>query len=55
MSFLLENLPANPAVERFIDLSFAISERLIRLLDQRGMTQRDLANLLGQEESEISQ
>lgn len=54
MSFLLNDIPANPAIDRFIELSFEMSERIIRLLSEKGMTQRDLANLLGKKDSEIS-
>ena len=36
------------------ELSFAIAERIVEVLKQKGMTRRDLANKLGKRESEIS-
>lgn len=43
------------AQERAIfDLNFQISERLYHLLRERNMTKRDLANLTGKKESEVS-
>lgn len=43
------------AQERVIfDLNFQISERLYHLLRERNMTKRDLANLTGKKESEVS-
>ena len=36
------------------ELYFAIAERIVEVLKQKGMTRRDLANKLGKRESEIS-
>lgn len=36
------------------DLNFQISERLYHVLRERNMTKRDLANLTGKKESEVS-
>lgn len=36
------------------ELSFAIAERIVEVLKQKGMTQRDLAQKLNKRESEVS-
>lgn len=36
-----------------IDLSFAISDKLDAILQERGMTQKEFAKLIGKSESEI--
>lgn len=36
------------------DLNFDISERLHRILRERGLTKRDLARMTGKKESEVS-
>ena len=41
-------------IKREIDLSFYIVDRISEILQLRGMTQKDLADLLGKKESEIS-
>lgn len=41
-------------IKREIDLSFYIVDKIAEILQLRGMTQKDLANLLGKKESEIS-
>ena len=40
--------------KRYIDKSFAISDRIITLLERKQMTQRQLAEKMGKRESEIS-
>ena len=52
MNQLAEELPESS--KRFVDKSFAISRRILHLLDQAGISQRDLADRLGKAESEIS-
>lgn len=52
MNQLAEELPESS--KRFVDRSFAISRRIHFLLEEAGITQRDLADLLGKAESEIS-
>ncbi len=37
-----------------VDLSFLIVDRIHSILQERGLKQKDLANLLGKKESEIS-
>jgi transcriptional regulator with XRE-family HTH domain len=41
-------------VKRFIDNSIEIANQIHYILERQGKTQRDLANLLGKKESEIS-
>ena len=41
-------------IKREIDLSFFIVDRISEILQSKGMTQKDLADLLGKKESEIS-
>ena len=41
-------------VKREIDLSFYVVNKIAEILQSKGMTQKDLANLLGKKESEIS-
>ena len=36
-----------------IDLSFAISDKLDAILQERGMTQKEFAKLIGKSESEV--
>ncbi len=36
------------------EMSFAIAERIVEILKQKGMTRRDLAKILDKRESEIS-
>ncbi|MBR6589010.1 MAG: helix-turn-helix transcriptional regulator [Bacteroidaceae bacterium] len=37
-----------------IDLSWAISDKLAAILEERGMTQRDFAKIVGKTETEVS-
>lgn len=48
----LEAIPEDRMAE--FELSFAIAERIVEVLKQKGMNRRDLANKLGNRESEIS-
>lgn len=41
-------------VKRFVDHSFDVVNQIHDILERQGKTQRDLANLLGKKESEIS-
>lgn len=41
-------------IKRETDLSFYIVDRVAEILQSKGMTQRDLADLLGKNESEVS-
>ncbi len=44
----------SPEVRRRVDLSFLIVDRIHNILEEKGLKQKDLANLLGKNESEIS-
>lgn len=44
----------SPEVRRRVDLSFLIVDRIHAILEAKGMKQKDLARLLGKNESEIS-
>ena len=44
----------SPEVRRSISLSFLIVDRIHAILEERGLKQKDLANMLGKKESEIS-
>lgn len=41
-------------IRRRVDLSFLIVDRIHSILQERGLKQKDLANMLGKKESEIS-
>ncbi len=44
----------SPKVRRCVDLSFLIVDRIHSILEEKGLKQKDLANMLGKKESEIS-
>lgn len=44
----------SPEVKRRVDLSFLIVDRIHSVLEEQGLRQRDLADLLHKKESEIS-
>ncbi|MDD6888747.1 MAG: helix-turn-helix transcriptional regulator [Bacteroidales bacterium] len=44
----------NPEVRRIVNLSFEIVDRIHTILNEKGMKQKDLAERLGKNESEIS-
>ena len=44
----------SPEVKRCVDLSFQIVDRIHSILEERGLRQKDLAEMLGKKESEIS-
>ncbi len=43
-----------PEVQKQVDLCVAIANRVYDLLEERGMSQRDLARALGKTETEVS-
>ncbi|NMB82256.1 MAG: helix-turn-helix transcriptional regulator [Ignavibacteria bacterium] len=49
---ILESIPDE--VKQSVDLSMAIASQINSILKKKDLTQRDLANLLGKKESEIS-
>ena len=44
----------SPEVSRSVNLSLLIVDRIPVILEERGFKQKDLANMLGKKESEIS-
>ncbi|MDE6076773.1 MAG: helix-turn-helix domain-containing protein [Muribaculaceae bacterium] len=44
----------SPEVRRSVTLSFLIVDRIYAILEERGLKQKNLANMLGKKESEIS-
>ena len=43
-----------PEVNKQVDLCVSIANRVYAILEQKGMTQRDLAHMLGKTETEVS-
>lgn len=44
----------NPEIRKSVDLSFQIVDRIHQILEEKGLRQKDLAELLGKSEAEIS-
>src|SRR5687768_1387256 len=44
----------SPEVKRMIDHSFAVIDRIDKIMVQKGISQKDLADKLGKRESEVS-
>ena len=44
----------SPEVHKSVTLSFLIVDRIHAILEERGLKQKDLADMLGKKESEIS-
>lgn len=44
----------NPETRKSVDLSFQIVDRIHQILEEKGLRQKDLAELLGKSEAEIS-
>ena len=44
----------SPEVRRRVDLTLLIVDRIHSILEEKGLKQKDLANMLGNKESEIS-
>ena len=42
----------SPEVRRRVDLSFLIVDRIHNILEEKGLKQKDLANMLGKKESD---
>ena len=47
-------MQVNPEVRQRVDLSFQIVDRIYEILQAKGLRQKDLAQLLGKKEAEIS-
>jgi len=54
MSEIFNSIQVNDDIKRFVDHSFDVVNKIFEILERQGKTQRDLANLLGKNESEIS-
>lgn len=50
----LDKIIPDPAIDRFIDTSFDLSDRIHAILESKGLTQKDLAEMLGKKESQVS-
>ena len=44
----------NPEIRKSVDLSFQIVDRIHQILEEKGLRPKDLAELLGKSEAEIS-
>lgn len=54
MSAIFDSIVVADDIKRYVEHSFDIVDQIQVILDRQGKTQRDLANLLGKKESEIS-
>lgn len=43
-----------PDVQKQVDMSMAISDGIARILSRRGLSQKDLAKMMGKSETEVS-
>ncbi len=50
----LEKIKPDPAIDKFVDTSFDLSDRIHEILESKGLTQKDLAEMLGKKESQVS-
>lgn len=54
MSEIFDSIQVSDDVKRFVDHSFDVVDQIHEILESQGKTQRDLAEMLGKKESEIS-
>lgn len=54
MSAIFDSIQVSDEVKRFVDHSFDVVNKIHEILEKQGKTQRDLAKLLGKNESEVS-
>lgn len=54
MSAIFDSIKVTGEVKRFVDHSFDIVDQIFEILERQGKNQKDLADLLGKKESEIS-
>lgn len=54
MSTIFNSIQVSDEVKRYVDHSFDVVNKIHEILERKGLTQRDLAALLGKNESEIS-
>ncbi|GGM95626.1 hypothetical protein GCM10010967_31340 [Dyadobacter beijingensis] len=50
----LEKVAPDPTIHKFIGTSFDISDRIHEVLEAKGISQKDLAEMLGKKESQVS-
>lgn len=50
----LEKIAPDPTIHRFIGTSFDLSDRIHEILEAKGLTQKDLADMIGKKESQVS-
>lgn len=50
----LDEIVPDPAIEKFVDTSFDLSDRIHEILEKRGISQKQLAEMLGKKESQVS-
>lgn len=54
MSEIFDSIQVSDEVNRFVDHSFDVVNKIHSILERQGKTQRDLSSMLGKSESEIS-
>jgi len=50
----LDRIIPDPAIDKFVDTSFDLSDRIHEIMQAKGITQKDLAEMLGKKESQVS-
>jgi transcriptional regulator with XRE-family HTH domain len=50
----LEKIAPNPVIHKFVDTSFNLSDRIHEILLSKGISQKELAEMLGKKESQVS-
>lgn len=50
----LDRITPDPVIDKFVDTSFDLSDRIHEILEARGISQRELAEMLGKKESQVS-
>lgn len=50
----LDKIVSDPAIDKFVDTSFDLSDRIHEILEAKGISQKELAEMLGKKESQVS-
>lgn len=50
----LDRITPDPAIDKFVDTSFDLSDRIHEILEAKGISQRELAEMIGKKESQVS-
>lgn len=50
----LDKISPDPAIDKFVDTSFDLSDRIHEILEAQGISQKELAEMLGKKESQVS-